>query len=374
MTPDENGVRPLGFACAWDDPPERTWSYTPWMLREALRSRTDVHAYDVEPSRQQRRLMTVPFTHLNPRRPAAGWRYARVNELRAERLLKAQVAASPVPALLQISDIAVLDLPFYLYQDLSWDLLLQYRDTLGPSMLGIAPVRRATMLHRRDRQHRFYAAAAGVFCMSHWLARHLVGSGLVDASKVHVVHAGTSAVVPAPPAARSHGRRLLFVGRHFRRKGGDLVVRALSRVRRDLDPTVTLTVVGPDRWPLDGPVPEGVDFRGRLPADEVSSLWSTHDAFVLPSRFEPFGIVLAEAAAAGLPVVARDAYAMPELVRHGDTGYLVRGDDTDELAERIVDVLGDEAMRERCRAAATTARLRFTWQRVADDMLAVING
>ena len=117
-------------------------------------------------------------------------------------------------------------------------------------------------------------------------------------------------------------RRLLFVGwgtdvSDFYRKGGDLVVAALALLRRDHDPRITLTVVGPETWPLPGSPPDGVRFLGSLPAHEVAPLYDSHDLFVMPSRMEAFGIVFTEAVARGLPCVARDAYAMPEIVTPG---------------------------------------------------------
>ena len=97
---------------------------------------------------------------------------------------------------------------------------------------------------------------------------------------------------------------MLFLGRDFERKAGPLVVHAFVELRKAA-PECTLTVAGPDVWPIPGAVPEGVEFRGRLSPGEAAAALSDHDLFVMPSWFEPFGIVFAEALSAGLPCVAR---------------------------------------------------------------------
>src|SRR4029450_4515274 len=114
--------------------------------------------------------------------------------------------------------------------------------------------------------------------MSQWLARHLVEVSGVPAEKVHVVQPGM-AIEPGPEAVLPRDRdrtALLLVGRDFHVKSGDLVVRALGIIRRDR-PDVTLTVVGPRRWPMSGDPPVGVRFLGAMPAPAVAELYERHD-------------------------------------------------------------------------------------------------
>ena len=133
----------------------------------------------------------------------------------------------------------------------------------------------------------------------------------------------------------------------------------LALLRRDHDPQITLTVAGPEKWPLPGSPPDGVRFLGALPPGEVAALYDSHDLFVMPSRMEPFGIVFAEALSRGLPCIARDAYAMPEIVTPGLSGYLIAGDDEHELAATIAAALADDALYEACHA------VRRTWRHIS---------
>jgi glycosyltransferase involved in cell wall biosynthesis len=89
------------------------------------------------------------------------------------------------------------------------------------------------------------------------------------------------------------------------------------------------------------------------------------DLFVLPSRRESFGLVLAEAMACGLAVVATTAGAIPEVVEDGTTGLLVRPDEAQALAEAVISLLEDPEAR---RAMGIEGRRRvekdFTWEEV----------
>ena len=100
----------------------------------------------------------------------------------------------------------------------------------------------------------------------------------------------------------------------------------------------------------------------------MPSLYASHDVLTLPSRFEPFGIAFVEALARGIPCVARDDFAMPELVRHGDNGALVKDDDPVALARAISDVLRDPGIFERCEAQREEVARRYSWDFVAREM------
>lgn len=122
---------------------------------------------------------------------------------------------------------------------------------------------------------------------------------------------------------------------------------------------------------MSGEPPPGVRFLGRLPIERVRELYAEHDLFVMPSRFEGFGIALVEALSYGLPAVARQAFAMPEIVRPGDNGDLVTGDDPAELAAIVARLLTDDALYERVAAQAPEVRAHYSWSRAADDVIAV---
>jgi glycosyltransferase involved in cell wall biosynthesis len=370
----------LGFACAWAARPELTWSHTPWNLRAALRDRVEVVDLGVTYPPVVRAALKAACARRYRGQWVSMWRHSRAARRYGELAIRRALRGRPCDAVLQMQDLAAVDRPYLLYQDLSYDVLLERAGQ--PGGLTHFPTLSLTAVHRlRDRQRELYGAAAGVLAMSRWFADHLVAQSGVPADRIRVVHPGASALRPRDPALaeRVHlrrmagpRRRLLFVGKDFHTKAGELVVAALALLRRDHDPHLTLTIAGPDGWPLPGPVPSGVDFRGRLPVGEVARLYDEHDLFVLPSRFEGFGIVFVEALAHGLPCVARRAFAMPEIVTPGVNGDLVERDDPADLAARILRLLGDDSVYERAHAGAAGVAAHYSWGRAADEVLSAV--
>ncbi|WP_420635530.1 glycosyltransferase family 4 protein [Candidatus Palauibacter sp.] len=199
--------------------------------------------------------------------------------------------------------------------------------------------------------------------------------------------ARTPAEVSAPGSTEgSTSRRggpfqLLFVGRLVERKGVDVLIRALARVRERLD--ATLTVVGEGR--LAGPlraeavragVSEFVRFTGRVDDRALVEAYETSDAFVLPAVIdrkgdtEGLGVVLLEALEFGLPVIASGVGGIPDIVRHGETGLLVPPGDPAALARAVLDVAEKPGVaRRRVEQGQAHARERFGLSGVVDRLL-----
>ncbi len=369
----------LGFACAWDPRPEPTWSYTPWHLRAALRERADV----VDVGMSYPDAVRLPLKALHARRVdghwVSMWKHSGLARRYTQHALRGGERETPCDVVVQIQDLAPLRTPYLVLQDLSYDVLLDELDKHG-SLVHFPSLSRSDAERLRDRQRRIYAGAAGVLAMSQWFADHLVRVSGVPAERVHVVHPGASAAVDQTTSdgvrmiTDRPRRRLLFVGKDFVTKAGEQVLAALALLRAGVDPEITLTVAGPKEWPLAGEPPAGVRYVGRVPIEQVAALYAEHDLFVMPSRFEGFGIALVEALAHGLPCVARQAFAMPEIVRPGDNGDLVNGDDPAELAGIIARLLADDGVFERAAAQAPGVRRYYSWSRAAGDVLAVAGG
>lgn len=108
---------------------------------------------------------------------------------------------------------------------------------------------------------------------------------------------------------------------------------------------------------------------------DVPSINKATDIFVLPSRFEGFGLVLAEAMAAGAACVTYNSSNMPELIDHERNGLLVPIADIDALANAIVRLCNDAELRKRLGAAARqTVHERFSAERMTEDYEALIAG
>jgi glycosyltransferase involved in cell wall biosynthesis len=244
----------------------------------------------------------------------------------------------------------------------------------------------ASRLTRREskaiaaREAEVYEGADGIFTMSERLRRSFVENFGVEGRRVHTIHAGPNFDpqefdVPRAPRAAGHPPTVLFVGKAFERKGGDILLAAFRKVR-GMVPSARLRIIGPPH-PLDDQ--PGVVWDGLLRSDDATErrrliqAYLDADVFCLPTRFEPFGIVFLEAMYAGLPCIGPDAWAVPEMIVHGETGWLVPADDAEALAGRLIEVLQDpEQARRMGEAGRARARSYFTWPATVERMLAVI--
>ncbi|GGP46719.1 glycosyltransferase family 4 protein [Saccharothrix coeruleofusca] len=204
----------------------------------------------------------------------------------------------------------------------------------------------------------------------------------VDPAAITVLHNGIEPgrwrVRPADVAAARERHSpdgaplLLFFGRLEWEKGVQDLIAALPRVRR-WHRGARLVVAGEGThrdWLVEQArkhkVRRAVDFVGHLSDRELAGVLAAADAVVLPSKYEPFGIVALEAAAAGAPLVASTAGGLGEVVLDGQTGLSFAPGDVDALARAVRSVLADRpAAQRRARAAKTRLATDFDWSRIA---------
>lgn len=170
--------------------------------------------------------------------------------------------------------------------------------------------------------------------------------------------------------------RLLFLGRVVPSKGVETLIRAIPLVQCDI-PDVQLTVAGPvtDTYrehlysvARDAGVSAAVSFVGEVPHEDVSKLFANHRALVFPSEWEePFGIVLIEAMASGIPVVCTGRGGSKEIVQDERTGLLFTSGDAISLATQVVRVLKSPRLsNELARAARHRVEERYSLEEMVD--------
>lgn len=217
-----------------------------------------------------------------------------------------------------------------------------------------------------DLEKRIYANAARTFTMSSHVTRSVVDDYGCGPSKVARVGAGPNAAVALidTDPTRHSRKEILFVGTEWERKGGPQLVEAFRIVLRS-HPEARLTIAGCTPA-VDLP---NCTVLGRVPLANVAELYQRASVFCLPTRNEPFGIAFIEAMLAGLPVVATNIGAVPDLVEDGVNGRRVDVDDVAELARALTDLLGDAAkLNALAENAAATARKNYTWESVGAKM------
>lgn len=203
-------------------------------------------------------------------------------------------------------------------------------------------------LREKTKRARF------VSTISHFARSQIMfHSDPADWDKIKIVHCGVDPSAYAPRSApRTDGEiRLLFVGRLAPVKGIDMLLEAVGMLA-DQMPKLRLTIVGdgPERarlTKLAAPLGDLVSFVGYKSQAEVADLMSATDIFVLPSFAEGVPVVLMEAMASEVPVIATTVAGVGELVENGVHGYLVHPGDAAPLAEKIADLAADAATRAR---------------------------
>ena len=210
----------------------------------------------------------------------------------------------------------------------------------------------------RASERAALACARHVIATSTTTARLLAADYDVRSERLSVVEPGTERVATRPRRVESV-IALLAVGAVVPRKGYDVLVAALARLKhwpwrlviagdcgRSVD---TFRRLVADIAALG--LGDRVQLAGTVTAEELASLYASADLFVLPSRFEGYGMAYAEAIAHGVPVIGTNAGAIPETVP-ADAGVLVPPDDVDMLAATLQRLMDNPAERERLAAGA----------------------
>jgi glycosyltransferase involved in cell wall biosynthesis len=223
------------------------------------------------------------------------------------------------------------------------------------------------------REARLLSQMRGILCPSRKTAA-AVESYYICPQRIAVVPPGTTKPARPPRPWRAPVRKLLCVANLVPRKGHELLVEALARIR-DLD--WSLRCVGSlERDPATARatrrlvrsvgLSRRITFAGECPPHSVSHAYRTADAFVLPSFHEGYGMVYAEAMAHGLPVIATTAGAIPETVP-SQAGLLVPPGDPAALARALRRVIAQPLLAARLAAGsrATGARLP-DWQQATE--------
>lgn len=270
--------------------------------------------------------------------------------------------------------------------------VIHVHDPLAPStsMLGVihqtAPVV-ATFHSYFSRSHlegKIYTAIAP-FLRPVWrrvtrriavseAARHSVCSRMGEAPMEIVPNgADVDAFASAPAAQLPPGRKLLFVGRLEPRKGFPVAVKAFAELA-PLYPDLQLVVVGSGEQAnavdmLAPDVRARVHMLGKVSNEALPTFHRASDIFISPATgSESFGIVLVEAMAAGLPLVASDIAGYREVARHNREGLLVTPSQPSALVAGVRQLLDQPELAARLAANGALRSQLFSWENIIDRL------
>jgi glycosyltransferase involved in cell wall biosynthesis len=238
----------------------------------------------------------------------------------------------------------------------------------------------AAALHTSERAA--LASANHVIATSDATARLLVADYGVPAERLTVVKPGTDRAATHESRPSDGPLMLLTVGAIVPRKGYDVLVEALARLKDHLWRLVIVgdntrnpeTVARLDEDIVRYGLSDRIEIVGPVPEEDLAELYAEADLFVLPSRFEGYGMAYTEAVTHGVPVVGTNAGAIPDTVPPG-AGILIPPDDVDALANTLRQLIDDAPERERLAAGARAAAASFpTWRESAALFASVLDG
>src|SRR5688572_2009580 len=222
--------------------------------------------------------------------------------------------------------------------------------------------------------------AREVIACSRFMVREVVDGFELPPEKVHLVPNGVDTELWASPDGRATKREPLVVawGRVQYEKGFQVLIRAVAELRTRV-PGIRCTIAGRGSYlpelqtqiDVEG-VNDLVDLAGFVPDDQLRATLQRAGCVVIPSLYEPFGIVALEGMAAGAPTIVARTGGLAEIVEGTDAGLLFEPGNHHDLADKIEAVLVDKkratAMRKK---AAALLEARYTWDAIAVSTTAV---
>lgn len=170
-------------------------------------------------------------------------------------------------------------------------------------------------------------------------------------------------------------KTIISVGSLTKRKGHEYLLKAMKKVlEKNRDIELLIIGRGPEEASLKGLVKklgisDSITFIEYLPDQELPMYYSSSQFFVLATLHEGFGVVLAEAMACGIPVVSTNIAAVPEVVGNG--GILVEPKNIDQLAEAMLKLLNNEALRQELGKKALAQANKFSIEKRIDKIVEI---
>ena len=236
----------------------------------------------------------------------------------------------------------------------------------------------------RDIERLLVEQSDGIICCSNYMLDHIQYVLGAVKTKIRVIPNGVEASrfnngrqpQLIPTGVSEDRKTILYVGRIVREKGIFTLLDAFEKLRKQ-GKDVSLVLVG------EGPLKEDlakevlrrklndrVKLAGFVDEKKLVSLYNSSDAFVLPSHYEPFGMVALEAMASRVPVVVSDVGGLSEIVEDGITGVKVPASNPSTLAEGILRVLEDRELSEQLKENAYRAvQERYRWDMIAEKTI-----
>jgi alpha-maltose-1-phosphate synthase len=225
------------------------------------------------------------------------------------------------------------------------------------------------MLAAEKAEHE---SARQIIAASSFTRRTLIENGVAeDKIVINPYGVDVAAFSPVPRPNPSRPLRFLFLGSLIPRKGVPLLLKVWNSISPQEAELWMVGNIHESLRPLITPA-RGLRLMGRIPHRELPGLLQQCDILVFPSYFEGYGLVLLEAMAAGLPIIATDATGAPDLITSGVEGFVVGAGNEEELLasmRKFIDSPGDlHCMSQAARRCAE----RYSWDAYGDRWFEIL--
>ncbi|WP_323052337.1 glycosyltransferase family 4 protein [Pediococcus acidilactici] len=354
----------LNYVANWDDNYKNTWSGTTYALLTSLEENNNISSVN----------MNDNIVKLLSKVNLKIIRYMGIDIFYPylQRRLK-NIALKQTPnKSVNVQVHSIVNLPnSYVYEDLIWEALayIKKNDPNSFAVSGFQRFNNKVFGYHLARQRQLIGNDKTILAMSQWLTDFINKN---TAHKAVYVGGGINTPLGETPIEKRDDQTFLFVGRDFYRKGGDLVVSAFNKLKLEYL-KAKLIVAGPDKntIPEEMRSASGVHFIGDVSVDKIGQLMTTATCFVMPSRFEAYGLVFVEAMANGMPIIARDKYEMPYFVSEG-SGLVMRTEkdvnsEIDNLLRCMTELLENRNhYLKKAQETAPKIAQEYSWAAVAD--------
>lgn len=164
---------------------------------------------------------------------------------------------------------------------------------------------------------------------------------------------------------------IFFIGRLVKFKGVDILIKSLQIVKK-VYPDIHLYIAGngPQSRNLkslsrDLNLDSSITFLSFLSEEDKLKMLKSADIFVVPSRIETFGIVILEALASGIPIVASNTGGIPQILDNGKYGLLAETENSEDLAQKIIALIKNKSLRDELSEKGKQRAKEYSWDNVA---------
>ncbi len=262
------------------------------------------------------------------------------------------------------------DKPYFAYVDATF---LTYLDIyLNPNNYKQREIHRIV-----EQERQFLNNAAGIFFSSEWAKRETINRYGITGSNFYCVGLGGNALLSAN-AVTPETPSLLFVSMDFKRKGGHIAYQSFVALKKQFS-GLTLQIIGdsPSQNIIntEGVIYHGfIDKKTKEGQQQFDNIFQSASFLIHPTEKDMTPLIVVEAGYYGIPTIAPSRFGIPEMIKNGETGYLVANNSVNEYAEKLSTILNQqESLRKMKEHTHQFMSNHFTWDNVGKRITSIIN-